>query len=439
MTTSAPALDATLIAHDSEALAPGDPATAGTISDVPGLKGLPLAESALSGLRSPHVLDLTAALELRGVSGATAPDRNTPEELPTRNDGGTSVSADTAVSSTPDTSSGSACDLLSCIARPERDTCVALPARSVTSAPAGLRPRDGEVLRAIAQMRLLSLAQIARLFFPGHPSAARRRMRALEQRGWVRLFEERLTFGGHPKYALPTARALRFAYRALQDESTKTASETTVRTMLADQPRTAMELAPFTAPAFLPHQRETNDALIACRQSYPLGVMWASAFERPFPTRASGSFLPQPDFVLICAPFGQEPRLVFGELDRGSEPVQRFARRKVDAYRSLRADRSCERLTGFASFEVWVVVSNVAAERPLRRIAVLQETVRSRFASEGFRFTLLDWVMAAPEQPIWFTTTSPDLTIEGVNLTAHVATGRTAGVLDLPPPNPFRR
>lgn len=287
-------------------------------------------------------------------------------------------------------------------------------------------------------MRFLSLAQIARLFFPGHPSAARRRMRALERRGWVRLFEERLTFGGHPKYALPTAKTLRFAYRALQSESAGTASETIVRTMLADQPQTALELAPFSAPAFLPHQRETNDAVIAFRRSFPLGVVWASAFERPFPTRASGSFLPQPDFVLVCAPFGQGPRLVLGELDRGSEPLQRFARRKADTYRSLSADSAWQRLTGFRDFEVWVVVNDSTAHRPLHRIAALQDTVRSRFASHGFRYTLLDWATRSPDQAIWFTTTPPDLTIEEADLAGHMATDRTVRTLDLLPPTSVR-
>lgn len=255
-------------------------------------------------------------------------------------------------------------------------------------------------------------------------------MRKLEQLGWVSLFEERLTFGGHPKYVLPTAKTLRWAFDAMERESEGSPDETLVRTMLADQPRTALELAPFTAPAFLPHQRETNDAVIAFRQCYPLGVLWASAFERPFPTRKGGHFLPQPDFVLVMAPFGEAPRLVLGELDRGSEPVARFIERKVSTAASLRFDGTLKRLTGFDAFEVWVVVKDVAHHASLRRLAVLQQAAREHFAQSLFRFTVLDWVIAAPEKAIWYSGKSPDSTIDGLDLERHAATGRTVRALD---------
>lgn len=390
---------------------------------------------------SPHVLDLGAAVELLAGGSAGMPGGITPPCLVEKTDGASIVPASETVSPTQDTSSGPTWHHRTCLARPgsahtaclartERDT--PLPSHALLRAalPTGLRARDGEILRTVARLRLLSFAQVADLFFPGHSSAARRRMRKLESLGWVSLFEERLTFGGHPKYVLPTSKALRWAFDALERESGGTPHESLVRTMLADQPRTALELAPFTAPAFLPHQRETNAAVIAFKKCYPLGVTWASAFERPFPTRRSGHFLPQPDFVLVMAPFGEAPRLVFGEHDRGSEPVARFMERKVDTAASLLFGDTLGRLTGFDRFEVWVTVNDVAGNAPLRRIAVLQDAARAHYAERLFRFTLLDWALAGPEKAIWYRDQRPDVAIERLDADLHAATGRTVRALD---------
>jgi hypothetical protein len=256
-------------------------------------------------------------------------------------------------------------------------------------------------------------------------------MRKLAELGWVSVFEERLTFGGHPRYVLPSTRAVRWSFKALERESEGTAHETLVRTMLVDQPRTALSIPPFTAPAFLPHQRETNDLLIAFRQSYPLGVAWASAFERPFPTRRSGTFLPQPDFVLVLAPFGQAPRLVFGEHDRGSEPLARFIERKANAYSRLQGSADLKRLTGFDRFEVWVTVNDVAGRAPLRRLAALIDAARRAYVQDLFAFTLLGWALATPDKAIWFTGGKfPDPAVQRANAEMHAATGSTRSALD---------
>ncbi len=146
----------------------------------------------------PPVLDLDLPLEPVSVAAdgaAGAADSNTPPGSSHGTDGASIIPTSEPVSSTRDTFERSACGQIPRLARVGRDT--SPPPH--TAPPAGLAARDGEVLRALAQMRLLSYQQVATMFFPGHASAARRRMRKLAGLGCVRIFEERLTFGGHPK------------------------------------------------------------------------------------------------------------------------------------------------------------------------------------------------------------------------------------------------
>jgi len=298
--------------------------------------------------------------------------------------------------------------------------------------PEGLEVRDGEILRSLALCRILSYGQIAGLHFPGQLATARRRMRRLERAGWVSLFEERALRGGHPRYVLPTSRALRWAFDAITAEAVGTSSEHLTREVLRQQSREGLVLRSTGTPPFLPHQREIGSILVALRRSYGLGVVFSCAFARPFPLEVNGVSLPQPDFILVAAPFGREPVLLLGEHDRGTEPVARFGRRKVDAYEQLIVRHQLlSKLTGFDSFRVLITVTDPIHRRPLDRLTALAAQIRSRGGDSTYALAPAGWVAASPEGPVWFLAGNPpDPTIARPNLELHAATGRTLGFLD---------
>lgn len=299
--------------------------------------------------------------------------------------------------------------------------------------PEGLEVRDGEVLRSLALYRLLSYGQIAELHFPGQLATARRRMRRLERAGWVTLFEERTLRGGHPRYALPTTRTLRWAFDAIAAEAVGTSSEHLVREVLRQQSREGLVLRSPGTPPFLPHQREIGNLVVALRRCYSLGVGFSCAFARPFPLEVNGVSLPQPDFILVAAPFGREPLLVFGEHDRGTEPVARFGRRKVEAYEQLYVRPPLLRkLTGFSAFRVLITVADPVHRRPMERLTALAAQIRKRGGDSTYALAPAGWVATSPDGPVWFTADQPpDPAIPRPNLELHAATGRTLALLEV--------
>jgi hypothetical protein len=112
--------------------------------------------------------------------------------------------------------------------------------------------------------------------------------------------------------------------------------------------------------------------------------------------------LPQPDYVLIEEREGV-PRLIFGEHDRGTEPVERFIARKVELYSALaRFPEACQTYFGFRSFEVHVSVIDTLKRAPIERLRALHTAAGMSAAPGIFRFTLGGWLFAYADKAIWF-------------------------------------
>jgi hypothetical protein len=259
------------------------------------------------------------------------------------------------------------------------------------------------VLLALGRCRILSFDQLRRAVFPDL-SAQRvgQRLHALAANGWLHIWEDVSRIGGRPRYALPTQRSLAFALDALHAASIRHASARLASLMLRGRPRRPLVLHPRTTPAFLAHQRECNDLLLAYRRIPAAHLLWSTSFDRPFPLRERGVALPQPDYVMLLER-GGAPALVFGEHDRGHESLAHFRRTKAERYAALaaRPELTLE-LFGFERFMVWVTVLDARAGAPLRRVQTLARIAREAAASDVFAFTLAGWAVASPEAPIWF-------------------------------------
>lgn len=255
--------------------------------------------------------------------------------------------------------------------------------------------RDQRVVLDVVCCRLLSYTQLHTLVFPRkHRTAAGRRIRALEAEGWLRTWEERVALGGHPRYALPTKKALQWGLRVLLETPTNAPVSSLLATMLRDPAPTPLELEEGIIPKHLAHQRETNDVLIALRTS-PLPIAWASSWHRPFPNQRDHLALPQPDAVVVIG-----DRLIFLEHDRGHEALDSFREAKAERYAALHANmRLLEALTGFRSFDVLVTIHAAA---PFDRLQSLQQVTRATYGASTVRFTLYPWLLEAPQQAICF-------------------------------------
>jgi hypothetical protein len=116
------------------------------------------------------------------------------------------------------------------------------------------------------------------------------------------------------------------------------------------------------------------------------------------------------------------PRLIFGEHDRASEPVDRFVARKVALYSALAAfPEVCEQLFGVRSFSVLVTTIDPIAQHPIARLRALSEATRVHGAPDIFRFTLGGWLHAYPSAPVWFTASDTPAT-ESVAWSDHAPT-----------------
>lgn len=282
--------------------------------------------------------------------------------------------------------------------------------RDVPSTPAPnldatqLTARDVAILRSVVCCRLLTYEQVHRIAFTTRdPSITRRRLRALARAGWLSTWEAPARTGGHTRYVHATAAAIRVLLPTLAPDAPWRAL---VERMLPRSDRRPLALAAH-APKWLPHQREVNELLTRIVAVPDHHVLWASSWDCPFPSRHGMFALPQPDYVLIEEVDGT-PRLIFGEHDRGSEPVDRFAARKVALYSALAAfPEVCEELFGLPTFRVHVSVTDPLRRSPIARLQALVETARASTAPNVFRFTLGGWLFAFPSGPIWLTTSGP--------------------------------
>jgi hypothetical protein len=172
--------------------------------------------------------------------------------------------------------------------------------------------------------------------------------------------------------------------------------------MLPRSGRKPLTLGDGTIKKWLPHQREVNNLVTSIATSRGRRVLWASSWDCPFPSRAGMFTLPQPDYVLIEEREGVR-RLIFGEHDRGTEPVERFIARKVELYSALaRFPEACQKYFGLRSFEVHVSVIDTRTTAPIERLRLLQTAANTSAAPDIFRFTLGGWLFAYPDKAIWF-------------------------------------
>ena len=262
--------------------------------------------------------------------------------------------------------------------------------------------RDTDAVTIVMLLRLLSYDQLRRLVFPSKDgSVLRRRGLLLEKEGWLKGWDAPVAHGGRIRYVHPTRRALRWALDSLGARTNAEPWAPLVRLMLPRSGRKPLTLGDGTIPKWLPHQREVNHLVTSIATSPGRRVLWASSWDCPFPTRAGMFTLPQPDYVLIEEREGL-PHLIFGEHDRGTEPVERFIARKVKLYSALATfPEACQKYFGLRLFEVHVSVIDTLRRAPIERLRVLQAAAKSA-APDIFRFTLGGWLFAYPTEKIWF-------------------------------------
>jgi hypothetical protein len=170
--------------------------------------------------------------------------------------------------------------------------------------------------------------------------------------------------------------------------------------MLPTTARPALDLA--GTPKWFPHQREVNHLVtsIACHRE----PVWASAWNEPFPPTVQGITMPQPDYVVVEEHVG-EPLVIFGEHDRGHEPVERFVARKVALYTRLAG--VSESVLGVRGFRVDVSVMDAPTRRPIERLRTLQAATRAYGADGLVQFTLAGWLYADARSTLWFRDVGP--------------------------------
>jgi hypothetical protein len=161
------------------------------------------------------------------------------------------------------------------------------------------------------------------------------------------------------------------------------------------------------APKWLAHQREVNHLVTSIVTSPERRILWASSWDCPFPSRVSMFTMPQPDYVLVEEVDGA-PQLVFGEHDRGHEPLDRFTARKIALYSALAEfPEVCGQQFGIATFRVDVTAIDPLRRAPMTRLRSLLDAARPSMRPDIFRFTLGGWLYAYPDAGIWFCTDRP--------------------------------
>ncbi len=285
--------------------------------------------------------------------------------------------------------------------------------------------RDTDAVTLVMLLRLLSYDQLRRLVFASQDgSVLRRRGLLLEKEGWLQRWDAPRAGGGRIRYVHPTPKTLRWGLDSLAAGTAAEPWAPLVRLMLPRSGRKPLTLGEGTIPKWLPHQREVNHLVTSIATSAGRRILWASSWDCPLPSRNGMFTLPQPDYVLV-EEFAGVPRLVFGEHDRSSEPVERFIERKVALYTAL-ADvpEFCAETFGFPSFEVHVTVADPIRHAPIERAEALLTAVERAGAADLFRFTLGGWLFAYPAEAIWFVAgCSPQITSVGWQGHTKLVTG----------------
>ena len=269
---------------------------------------------------------------------------------------------------------------------------------------ARLTKRDIAVIRYLVLLRVLTYDQLHRLSFaPADPSISRRRIRHLARLGWLSSWEAPSLRGGHSRYAHPSADAIRAVLPTLGGNEPWAPL---IARMVPRSQRRPLMLGD-RAPKWLAHQREVNHLVTSMVTSPDRQILWASSWDCPFPSRVSMFTLPQPDYVLV-EEVDAAPQLVFGEHDRGHEPVDRFVARKIALYSALAEfPEVCEQQFGIATFRVDITVIDPLRRAPMTRLRSLIDAARSSTRPDIFRFTLGGWLYAYPDAPIWFDASRP--------------------------------
>lgn len=261
----------------------------------------------------------------------------------------------------------------------------------------GLRMRESSLVYLTVMLRLVGYDQLRRLLFPHQNAAAvRKAARSLEEEGWLQRWNAPMPGVGRLGHVHPTTKALNAVLDTIPPIVAREPWSKVVHLMLPRSGRRALDLS--ARPKWFAHQREVNQ--IATSLMCGGRVLWISTWDSPFPMARSGeSELPQPDYILV--EHGQYgPTLVFGEHDRGNEPLDRFIDRKLRAYVRLAA--VAEQTLGLPAFRVDVSVCDVRTRMPIARVRQLISATRDYGAVDLFRFTLAGWLHAYPTEEIWF-------------------------------------
>lgn len=267
-----------------------------------------------------------------------------------------------------------------------------------------LPERDRAALRTLVQLRLLTYHQLRLAAYgAAHPSVTRRRVAQLSRLGLVSTWEAPSRAGGHTRYAIPSPAAVRTTTATLERDTRDAPFAPLVQLMLPSTTRRALTLTAASRPNWLAHQTEVNTLVLRWSSVHPLA--WASTWDCPFPSRVASFELPQPDYVLVETR-AEGPHLVFGEHDRGSEPIDRFVARKALAYAALAAfPEACLRYFGMETFSVRITITDPLHRTPMQRLRDLLLATRRAVGPDmagHFYFTLAGWLHAAPTDAIWF-------------------------------------
>jgi hypothetical protein len=345
--------------------------------------------------RTARVLDLRAEAHHAEI----APDMNSQRANPLPNDGGKRVSDDGytyrreyrpqyTADATAEHAAEPPPDDLPLDAGPPPH-----PAEAPASGPEVAR--DAVAVMHLIRMRVLSYDQLSRLtYYAGNKTVARRRLRRLQERGWIHTWDRPTARGGAPRYAYPSRKALAWGHAVMLASTEGTALDPLVRLMVPATPRQPWKFEPGVMPLFLAHTEETNEALIAWLRRSGERVLWASSWDCPFPEHVEWRTMPQPDYVLVLEREGSA-HLVFGEHDRGTEGREIVAR-KLRAYRTwMETPDILARTIGFRSFHVFVTVSG---ERAARRLDQLTQLARDE-GVDAFTTLMLAAPAAVPALP----------------------------------------
>jgi len=285
--------------------------------------------------------------------------------------------------------------------------------QSIVGTPS-LSLRASSLVTAAVLLRIVGYDQLRRLAYADqNASAVRKDVREAVRAGWLHSWSYPIPRYGRVGHVHPTARANAAVLNALRASTNDVPWGALVALMLPSTPRPPLELT-YT-PKWFAHQREVGHLVtrIVCQRA----PLWASAWNEPFPPTVNGLTMPQPDYVLVEKRAG-EPFVVFGEHDRGHEPVERFIARKVALYAALAG--VCEPLLAVRAFRVDVSVIDVLSRRPIERLRKLLTATRAYGASDLFQFTVGGWLHHDALHAKWFRDAAP--TSESPRMSAHART-----------------